>query len=301
MRPIEDLPEPARTECFGCRQRARLSAVLITAFIALSGAANLAGQESGLEFEVASIKPTVFPNEAYAAGFRAGAATNPCGGGTLSVSGTLVKVATVGICAIIRIAYGVKDYEVLGMPATLGIAGGNKGAAVSIDAEIATEAKQPPGFYEIEARAPGPDTPTMEQAREMLRALLRERFHLSVHRENRELSYYALVTAKDGPKLTPAAATCKPQPHPPLERITVCGTTMASVARNLNSYTDRPVLDMTGVTTKFDYDIPIDTTGGSFGDAVTAAIQAQLKIRLESRKGPMEVVVIDHVERPSEN
>ena len=194
---------------------------------------------------MASIKAYVFPSDAYAAGFRAGAATNPCGGGTLSISGTLVKITTAGICAVIRIAYGAKDYEVVGMPSTLQCPGGNKGAAVSVDAEIATEAKQPPAFYEIEARAPGPDAPTMEQARGMLRALLRERFHLSVHRENRELSYYALVVAKSGPKLTPAVATCKPS-MPTGGTMTVCGMTMDRLARTLQSYTDRPVMDENG-------------------------------------------------------
>jgi uncharacterized protein (TIGR03435 family) len=112
------------------------------------------------------------------------------------------------------------------------------------------------------------------------------------------LPFYALVPAKDGPKLTPAADSCKPAPLAP-EVMHVCGATMASLARSLNGYTDRTVMDMTGIATKFDYEIPIDRS--NFGESVLTGVQRYLKLKLEPRKGPVEVLAVDHVERPSEN
>lgn len=257
-----------------------------------------AQQPPELQFEVASIKPTEFPSDAYAAGFRAGAAASPCGGSSLSVSGTFVSVTKASICSIVRIAYDVRDYQVTGIPAALSISGEDKAAPAFVDAQIATESKRPPAFYDIQARASGPNPPTAEQARQMLQSLLRDRFHISLHRENRELPFYALVPAKDGPKLSPAADGCKPAPIAS-ETMHVCGQTMESLARYLKTYTDRPVMDMTGIATKFDFEIPIDRS--NFGESVLTGVQRYLKLKLEPRKGPVEVLVVDHVERPSEN
>jgi uncharacterized protein (TIGR03435 family) len=264
-------------------------APMIAAVLASMGAGLLAGQESGLRFEVASIKPSTFPSDEYAAGFRAAVATNPCGSGRLSVSGTLITVLTGGICGIVRIAYDVKSFQVVGMPATLGHPG--QGSRATDGGEL----------YDIEARAPGPDPPNADQVREMLRSLLRDRFALTLHRESRDLSFYALVPTNDGPKLTPAVATCKPTPNPMPERMSVCGQTMGQVAGYLTSFVDRPVLDMTGVTGKFDYEIPIDPSGGDLKEQVVAGIQERLKLKLQSRKGPVEVLVIDHVKGPLGN
>jgi uncharacterized protein (TIGR03435 family) len=173
--------------------------------------------------------------------------------------------------------------------------GQERDAPVTYEGSVAAQAKLPPAFYDIEARAPGPDPPSQDQAREMLRALLRDRFALSLHRENRNASYYALVPAKGGPKLTPAAEGCKPRGSP--EVMMVCGRTMAQIAGYLNLYADRPVLDMTGISGKFDYEIPVATDFAT----VRANVQERLKLSLESRQGPVEFLVVDHVERPSEN
>jgi uncharacterized protein (TIGR03435 family) len=260
----------------------------------------LYGQQPEPQFEAASIRPTGFGNDAFAAGYRAGAAKNPCGGGRLSISGTLVTVSTGTICGLIRIAYGVRDYQVAGVPAELNLSDARDVGFGSLDATIASQAKRPPDFFDIAARAPGPAIPTEDQARAMLRALLRDRFQLALHRENRELPFYALVAAKGGPKLTPAVANCKPGGIP-REVMQACGETLEQIASYLSAYADRRVVDMTGITGKFDYEIPIDLSHGSVGEAVLAGTQAKLKLRLEPRKGPVEVLAVDHVERPSEN
>jgi uncharacterized protein (TIGR03435 family) len=275
----------------------RAVAVIGVALIALMR--SLPGQQSGLQFEVASVRPTVFPSDAFAAGFRVGASSNPCGGGKVSVSGTLIRLDSVAICDIIRIAYDVKYYQVIGVPATLGYSGQDRIPPVSFQAAIADAAKQPVFFYDIEARSPGSDPPKEDQVREMLRALLADRFHLTLHRENREFSYYALVPAKNGPKLTPAVEGCKGHSTPDLA--TSCGQTMERLVKQLNGLADRTVLDMTGYTGKFDYEIPIDRNDGDIRSAILASLLEHLKLKLEPRKGPVECLVIDHVERPSEN
>lgn len=262
------------------------------------GAALLPAQQS-LQFEVASVRPSVFPSDGFAAGFFSGKAGNPCDGGIKpSVSGTRVSLKMAGICDIIRVAYDVKGYQVLGVPSTLGFSGQDKTAPVSMQQGIADAAKHPNFFYDIEARAPGSDPPNEEQMREMLRALLAERFHLKLHRENRELAYYALVPAKNGPKLE-HVESCKP--HRGSDRLTVCGQTMDMLARNLNARADRLVMDMTGFTGKFDYEIPFDPSDPDFQSTTQASTLEQLKLKLEPRKGPVECLVVDHVEKPSEN
>ncbi len=258
-----------------------------------------------LKFEVASIRPAEFPSDAFAAGFRAAARSSPCTQGDLKVSGTLVSLTKVGICDLIRLAYGLRSYQVVGVPARLGLSAEERlepsagGIRESIQQRIAAISKEPNPFYDIEARAAGSEAPNDEQTRAMLQALLAERFHLAAHNETREISYLALVQAKGGAKLQPASESCKP--HSSLSLMAPCAQTMEQVARYLNSYADRQVIDMTGLTGKYDYEVPTDRTAPDFGADVTAAIQQRLGLRLEPRKGPIEVLVVDHVETPSEN
>jgi uncharacterized protein (TIGR03435 family) len=272
---------------------------LVAVFLA---AGTLLGQSAGLRFEAASVRPTVFPNDAFAAGFRVGASSNPCTRGKLTVSGTRVSLTGAAICDIIRLAFDLKSYQVIGIPASLGYSGQdrNESAHTSVQAAIAGIASQPNIFYDVEARAPGTDSPDEEQVREMLRGLLAERFQLTVHRENRELAYLALVAAKTGgPKVQPASPDCKPGRRP--DTMAPCGQTMQMLAKYLDGYADRLVIDMTGYAGKFDYEIPIDRSDRDFGAAIMAAVQEKLGLKLEARKGPVEVLVVDHVEKPSDN
>jgi uncharacterized protein (TIGR03435 family) len=252
-----------------------------------------------LQFEVASVRPAAFPSDAYAAGFRAGASTSPCNGSMPEVSGTRVSITMAGICDLVRIAYDVKGYQVIGVPAALGFSGQDKIAPPTMMQSMEDARKQPNIFYDIAARAPGTNPPTADQVNEMLRALLAERFHLKTHRDRQELSFYALVPAKNGPKLTPAVDGCKAQMNP--EVMSACGQTMEQLARRLNANADKTVIDLTGISGKFDYQIPIERTQLRDFGAVAAAIEQGLKLKLESRKGPVEVLIVDHVERPSEN
>ena len=86
-------------------------------------AATLLPGQQALQFDVASVRPSTFPSDMFAAGFRAGKAGNPCDGAQPKVSGTRVSLTMAGICDIIRIAYDVKGYQVIGVPPALGFSG----------------------------------------------------------------------------------------------------------------------------------------------------------------------------------
>jgi uncharacterized protein (TIGR03435 family) len=154
----------------------------------------------------------------------------------------------------------------------------------------------------------------------MLRKLLADRFQLTFHREEKELAIYALTVAKSGSKLKESTA---PPDEPPVlinrvfpDRILLPArnATMAQFASMMQrAVLDRPVVDKTGLSGKYDFDLewtPDETQFGGQGPPATpestkpdlfAAIQRQLGLRLEATKGMVAVLVIDRAERPSAN
>jgi bla regulator protein blaR1 len=193
-------------------------------------------------------------------------------------------------------------------------------------------------MYEINARAEGQPNNEMMQG-PMLQALLEDRFKLKLHRETRESPVYALTLAKDDSKLKPfQEGRCIQMPLtfplPPLEpgqrycRVMISmgatpavnaeGSTLGEFSKWLSRVLDRPVVDKTGITKRFDIHLefsPSQATPalrGPFPDAATAApeptgatiftaIQEQLGLKLVPAKAHVEYLVIDHVEKPSEN
>ena len=154
----------------------------------------------------------------------------------------------------------------------------------------------------------------------MVKSLLADRFKLQMRHETREIPVFALVVAKCGSKLIPA--TPKPvvavdpgAPPPPYESpcrldagsISCHGMTVSDLASMLWTEREtgsRKVLDKTGLEGKYDFTLKWtseDASGDSSGPTLFTAIQEQLGLRLESTKAPLEVPVIDHIERPSEN
>lgn len=180
--------------------------------------------------------------------------------------------------------------------------------------------------YDILAKTPGDVRPNLEEQMTMLRKLLSERFKLTFHREPKELSIYTLSIGKNGPKLRESAATANPSPagpsplifivSPQIVELPAHNASMDELASVLQrSALDRPVLDKTGLAGRYDFDLewtPDETQfGGALGkpanpDGSTvpglfAALQQQLGLRLESKKGPVELLVIDGIGRPTEN
>jgi uncharacterized protein (TIGR03435 family) len=197
--------------------------------------------------------------------------------------------------------------------------------------------------FAIEARAEG--APTKDQMRLMMQSLLAERFKLAVHFETRLAPVLAIVLVKPGqtgPKLRPHAegVPCEATPatngppaydakvFPPvcdtymmmmnpnaLTRAGSRNTTLALLADALPGIgrLDRPVVDQTGLSGRFDFsiefapesnppsapaaDAPADLPGPTFLEA----LRGQLGLKLEPTKAPLQILIVDHVERPSEN
>src|SRR6202789_4197832 len=174
--------------------------------------------------------------------------------------------------------------------------------------------------YDIAAVTPGEVRPTHDEQMSMLRSLLADRFKLTFHREEKEFSIYELEVAKGGPKLKPSTA---PPDDPPQLISTVYPQHMVLPARNVTmsdltslmqrAMLDRPVVDKTGLSGRYDFDLewaPDETQFG--GEVPTAsadapspplfsAIQQQLGLKLEATRGPIEALVVDAAERPSAN
>jgi uncharacterized protein (TIGR03435 family) len=161
--------------------------------------------------------------------------------------------------------------------------------------------------FDIEATFPA-DTP-LPQVRKMLQRLLAERFGLTLHRETRQLPVLALMVSKNGPKIH-AVADGQPQTSGGPGRLQATRITMVKLSELLSRAEGLPVVDSTGLTGVFDFtlewspeEVPTaDAAAGAPGTSLFAALQDQLGLRLEARKGPVEVLVVDHLEKtPTEN
>jgi len=155
--------------------------------------------------------------------------------------------------------------------------------------------------FDVVAEAP-PDTPR-ERMLLMLQALLAERLKVAVHHESRELAYLALVAAKNGSKMRKAEANPAEPKGPMLPgSIVTNGMSMHTLALLLSRFQGETVLDQTGLGGLFEIKLEWSPNQDSDGPALTTALQEQLGLRLESRKGPVDVLVVDSAERiPADN
>jgi uncharacterized protein (TIGR03435 family) len=259
--------------------------------------------QPGPSFEVASVKQLddkqgLGPDLSFV-----GTAGNPfkISGNRIILNGTLH--------AFIAAAYSVKDYQVSGVPAW----------ADSF-------------MFNITAQSPNPAEATQDQARVMLRSLLADRFQVKFHRESKVLPVYYLVQSKASKKLTPAGPdetfswNVTPEPGGGM-RSKATNESIGDFVQLVGASADRPVINKTGITGFIDYDIVYDpeppsaarsAEGGGvrqaprkgapnpealdyLNRAVLEAIQDQLGLKLQSAKDTVEILVIDHAERPSEN
>jgi uncharacterized protein (TIGR03435 family) len=140
----------------------------------------------------------------------------------------------------------------------------------------------------------------------MLRSMLADRFQVTAHTETRVLPAYELVVGKNGPKLhaaTPDEIGSRVFPNAPGVRAKEIS--MQRFAELLSTKLDRPVADNTGVAGVFDIELQWtpDTAppDADLGPSVFTAIEEQLGLKLQSRKLPMEVLVIDHISKPTAN
>ena len=231
-------------------------------------------------FEVASVKP-VMPDDQEPSLISA-----PPGG--------WFTTKNMNLRFVIESAYQIQDDQLIGGPDWL-----------------ATDR------FDIVARA-GADA-SREQLTLRIQSLLADRFKLAVHRDTKELSVYALVFARADHRLGAGwKSTQCPEPEVDVKQVQPClslnvttgrmmlrGATMTLILRFLAGTVSRVVVDRTGMNGRYDVDLEWSPALSGGGDpnrpSIFTAVQEQLGLRLESSKGPVDVLVIDHIERPTGN
>jgi len=160
--------------------------------------------------------------------------------------------------------------------------------------------------YEIDARTGAAATP--DQVRLMLRSLLEERFHLALHRESKDVPVYALAAGRKGLKLRPAASEESGWSKLPGGglRLSFRRSTVAQLAEFLSTliFVDRPVVDASGLTAAYDFALDLREVADSTDvsrPSLGTLVEEQLGLKLEARQAPLAVLVVDRVERPTEN
>jgi uncharacterized protein (TIGR03435 family) len=249
-------------------------AILAAAALSLRSQPPLAAASEAAAFEVASVRKHVLkPGVAV---FRMGSSDF---GRMISGNRFTEELAT--LTDLLKDAYDVKDYQISGAPDWAAPRGGE--------------------YYDIVAKAEGDGTPTTDQVRLMLQALLADRFQLKLHREAKEVPVYDLVAGKGGPKLKEVAANA------PFNRsgqtltpgILAMRTTIPLFIQLISSQVDRPVIDQTALAGTYDYNWPQPS---AMGDAsIFTVVQEQLGLSLKPDKARIEMLAIEHVEKPSEN
>ena len=257
-------------------------AVLLAALV--SGA--WAQPQIAPKFEVATVKPNSADDHRIMIGIQPG--------GRFQATGVTLKL-------LMTQAYNVRDFQIEGGPGW-----------------ITTER------FDILAKAEaGADRIPPEQFRPMLAALIEDRFQIKLHRETKEMPVYTLVAGKNGPKLQANAG--EPGPRMQMGRGQLIGkkVPMTMLVQQLSQQLGRPVVDKTDLKGEYDFKLvwtPQPGEGGAMfappggpggpegpplsdpdGPSIFSAIQEQLGLKLESEKGPVEILVLDRVEKPTEN
>jgi len=230
-----------------------------------------------VSFEVASIKPS--PPAMLGSGFRLP------GGGRFEATHVTVK-------DMVAFAFDVRDFNVSGGPSW-----------ASTDR------------YEILAKTD--QGATRPQMREMLKLLLADRFKLVVRHETKQATVYRLLVGRSNPKLKQSAGASGFLKFVSRGHIEGDGVTMSGLASYLQTLLGQVVQDQTGLVANYDFSLNWTPDEGQAGKpgagaaprnpdddsaaSIFTALQEQLGLKLESSKGPVDNLAIEHVEKPSEN
>lgn len=247
-----------------------------------------------LKFEVASIEPA-----------------NPDAKGSSVMTDKVggLRCENMPIRALITMAYGIRDFQLSGGPGWVG----TERFDIMAKPEAIESAQEPPDPHSL---ADDQRKIRDQQWRERLQNLLADRFGLVIHKETKEEQIYHLVIAKGGSKLTENTA---PGPRQGMSmnrgRAQGFASNMQMLADNLAGTVGRPVIDMTGLTGKYDWKLEWTPDSGMAipgpenpqpqsdapGPTIFTAVQEQLGLKLETAKGPVDSWVIDKIAQPSDN
>ncbi len=250
---------------------------------AAAGLVNAQAPAAPITFEVASIKP------ADPTSHQVRVQMAP--GGRLVCNNVNAKF-------LIEVAYGVRTFQITGGPGWIGT-----------------------DRFDINAKADGVEKITPDLLKPMIQAMLEDRFKLKIHRENKELPVYALVAGKNGMKMKEAVGAAEGRSMIRMGRGQITGKQMdlAALVMNLSNQLGRQVIDKTELKGKYDIELtwtPDETQSGfgSFGaggpppppassetagPSLFSALQEQLGLKLESQKGPVPMIIVDSIEKPS--
>jgi uncharacterized protein (TIGR03435 family) len=228
----------------------------------VSSAAQTPTQGPHLEFEVASVKLVDPPAPPHAVGL------------IITPGRVLIEAAT--LRQILGLAYAIQRVRVIGGPSW-------------------TDTEQ----YTIAAKTESADT-TREQVRTMLQALMADRFKVSLRRESREISMYRLVRIKDASAPKAAKDGEKTDVIVDKGRLTFSNSQLGGLVNYLANILDSPVQDETGLSASYDFSLEMVSASGEVVSPFTA-VQEQLGLKLEPTKTQIEVLVIEHAERPTPN
>jgi len=260
--------------------RIRVAAVALMLASTVAWAQGTAARPKFDSFEVATVKP-IDPDAHAGRMFR--------------MDGTHRWVATnFTLKALIALAYDMNPRTISGGPSW-------------IDSQ----------HFDIEAVTPGDVKPTRLEQMQMLRALVVERFGLKFHRQEKEFAIFALTVAKGGPKLKVAEKPDDPPQlfgvvYPGKMEVPARGVTMDDFVAMLQRATlDRPTVNKTGLTGKYDFDLVWAQDASQYGGEVPAApddapnpplftaMQDQLGLKLEAKRGIVSAMVVDQAARPT--
>jgi uncharacterized protein (TIGR03435 family) len=212
-------------------------------------------------FEVTSVKPS--PPDQPGMGMR----MDP---GRVILNNATLRYA-------ILLAFRIEEYQLVGGPKWL-------------DAD----------HYEIEGKCADASSPKEKMA--MVQALLADRFQLKYHRETREVAGYVLVPAKTGLKIKKSEATDDASSSSSgAHMVSGKNETTGELASQLAGVLHRPVIDETGSKDHFDFRLSWEQVGDDPAPSVFSLIQEQLGIRMEARRVPIELLIIDSAEKPAAN
>ena len=248
--------------------------------ILLACCTTLLGQSGQVQtFEVVSVKP---------------ADPDARGGGIGFPNGTFTAT-NIPARSLITLAYDIPSFQLTGGPNW------------TSDERYDVVAKMPAGAV----KPAGPER--WAQMRMALQALLADRFQLAIHRESRMIPGYALVVVKNGFKLKKIADEGNADFSSYRGKLVAHKISMDLLARNLSGNLSSPVVDMTGIRGVFDLTLewspdevqaPAKAGGEAVevaGPSIFTAVQQQLGLKLETRKAPVEMIVIDRIEKATAN
>ncbi len=201
-----------------------------------------------------------------------------------STAGGRLTVTNETLRELIKLAFSVKDYQISGAPGW-------------IDSER----------YDIAAKTESTVKLSLEELKALLRALLVDRFSMKSHLETKEGIIYTLRMGKDGSRLTRHDDGTGTKARASCGHLVGGRVTTAVLATMLSRQLEHDVTDDTELPGKYDFQLDWTPDAGACPGAtadqpsIFTAVQQQLGLRLESAKGPVEVLIIDHIQAPSEN